>query len=141
MSTDDLVARRAELAARWRQLWQLDVVEQAECMVRDLSEHLLLDQVDILLRELDAAAGTLALLRSADDLTAICAAEERLCALQRHADTMLQQLHQHRGAIAEAQNAYITSRWQLQQLIGGLARRIGGDHTAVGENEEPTADR
>lgn len=84
MSSEILRIMAEQLSLRWEQLSELDVIEQAETVVRDHYQHLLLDQTAEILSKMESATALLNSLSAAGDSTAAMTAEVRFAPRSGH---------------------------------------------------------
>ncbi|HCU49575.1 MAG TPA: hypothetical protein DGG94_07210, partial [Micromonosporaceae bacterium] len=89
MPADALNALQIALCSNQRQLANLDLIEQAETLLRDAYSRLLEANVDSVLRQLDIRTEHVASVRAGNDLIAIVESEQSLCGLQHLADAAL----------------------------------------------------
>jgi hypothetical protein len=116
----DIARLRAQLARQRYALWQLDVVEAAEHLVRSHHRRLLDDELADLRQQVVQAQRALTLAREGDDLNFIIAAEEHLCRIQRQATVVQRQSREQDVAAAKVRTTYLTERQHLVELVNRL---------------------
>lgn len=124
MPADALNAFHIALCSNQRQLANLDLVEQAETLIRDAYSRLLEANVDCVLRQLDTRTEHVASVRAGNDLIAIVESEQSLCGLQHLADAALTRLTRHAEASRQANSGYRTARQATLQRIGAIRAAI-----------------
>lgn len=120
----DMARLREQLARQLDALWQLDVVESAEYLVRSHHQQVLADELAELSRDLLAAQRGLDMARAGELLTVIMAAEERVCGITRQAARMQRRSRDQDLACLRARTDYLAKRQHLWEIISGLQRQI-----------------
>lgn len=116
---------REQLAQHERALRELEVVEDAEQVIRSHHRGLLTEELAAIGRELvDAQRCLAAAMRSGDDPYRISTANEQVCAIERTARVLQQFAREHDVACTRARAAYLAKRRRTLQTIRGLQRRI-----------------
>ncbi|HCT77475.1 MAG TPA: hypothetical protein DGT23_12950 [Micromonosporaceae bacterium] len=126
MPADALNALQIALCSNQRQLANLDLIEQAETLLRDAYSRLLEANVDSVLRQLDIRTEHVASVRAGNDLIAIVESEQSLCGLQHLADAALTRHTRHAEASRQAIAEYQTARQAILKRIEAIRVAIDG---------------
>lgn len=120
----DAVRLRAQLARHLNHLYQLQVIEAAEDVVRQRHLQLLASQLAGLTDELVCARERLDTARTGSDLRLIIEAEEHMCDILRETTLTQREASEHIRASKRAHNLYLAKRGRLKATIDQLRRRI-----------------
>jgi hypothetical protein len=99
------------------QMWDLDVVERAEAIVRDFRQRQLTHALEDTLAQLDIAARATSEARAGSDVVAIMDAEQKLCAVQNTAQTLLRRHMAELRAGEQVHAAYNAARREVTHRI------------------------
>ncbi len=108
------------LRAYRERMWDLDVVERAESVVRDFRHQQLTQALEDTLAQLDIAAQAANDAHSGSDVVAMMHAEQQLCAVQHVAQTLLKQHMNESRAADQVHAAYSAHRHEVTQRISSI---------------------
>ncbi len=124
MTSECLRIMCEQLDVHWRQLYEIDVIEQAESVIREQHQNALLKQLTEALSDVDTAKDRLAEVRESCGQSAAVMAEEHLCAVRRRAENLLDQINRQRDACALVQDTHKANRAHLLHVIQALQLAI-----------------
>jgi hypothetical protein len=117
---DEVSGLQAMLRAYRERMWDLDVVERAESVVRDYRRQQLSQALDETLTHLDAAARAATEAHAGTDVAAMIDAEQKLCAAQHAAQKLLRRHLDETRAADQVQAAYSAHRREVIQRIKSI---------------------
>ena len=120
MSVDEVSGLRAMLRAYRERMWDLDVVERAETVVRDHRKQQLSQALEETLAQLDTAAKAATDAHAGTDVVAMIEAEQELCAAQHSAQSLLRRHLDESRAADQIQAAYSAHRREVAQRIKSI---------------------
>lgn len=124
MTSESLRIMCEQLDVHWRQLYEIDVIEQAESVIREHHQNVLLKQLTEALSDVDTAKDRLAEVRESCGQPAVAMAEEHLCAVKRLAENLLDQINRQRDTNALVQDTHQANRAHLLNVIQALQLAI-----------------
>ena len=125
MASESLRIMYQQLDVHWQQLSEIDVIEQAESLIREHHQNALGKQLAEVLSDVDEARYHLAQVNETCGLAAIAMAEEHLCAVKRHAENLLDQVNRQRDICAVIHDTFKANRTHLLNVIQALQLAIG----------------
>lgn len=132
MSVDEVNGLGEMLRAYRERMWDLDVVERAEAVVRDFRQQQLTAALEDALAQLDASAAAASEAHRGSDVVAMMEAEQRLCAVQQVAQTLLRRHMSESRAADHIHAQYNAARQDIAQRVKAieimLARQRLADH-------------
>jgi hypothetical protein len=119
MPTDPMRIRE-HLAAQRRHVHQLDLIEQAEVLLRAFCQQVLTAELDEAQQQLQHARRFHAALQGGDELARLLLVEEHLRATQKRVATLIRRSSEERYAAEQARALYSTRRTQILRNIKQL---------------------
>ena len=108
------------LRAYRERMWDLDVVERAEAVVRDFRQQQLTAALEDTFAELDSTAQQVSDAHRGRDVVAMMEAEQRLCTVQQAAQTLLQRHMNESQAADQVHAQYTAARHEVTQRIKAI---------------------
>jgi hypothetical protein len=108
------------LRAYRERMWDLDVVERAESVVRDCRRQQVTQALEETLAQLDAAAQAATDAHAGTDVAAMIDAEQQLCAAQHAAQKLLRRHLDETRAADQIHAAYNAHRHEVSQRIKSI---------------------
>jgi hypothetical protein len=137
MSVDEMNGLQAMLRAYHECMWDLDVVERAEAIVRDLRHYQLTQALEDTLAQLDNTAKAAATAHDGSDIVAMMEAEQRLCAIQHVAQTLLRRHMSESRAADDVHAEYAARRRELARRIESIEILMSRQRLAGRGEQQP----